>query len=63
MMTELFADKVCIVVSHRLSMTRDADCILVLDEGRIIERGTHDALASAGGLYQEMWEAQAGKYA
>ena len=63
MMVELFADKVCIVVSHRLSMTRDADCILVLDEGRIIEHGTHDALASAGGLYQEMWEAQAGKYA
>ena len=63
MMAELFADKVCIVVSHRLSMTRDADCILVLDDGRIIERGVHDELARAGGLYQEMWEAQAGKYA
>ncbi|MBQ9003486.1 MAG: ABC transporter ATP-binding protein, partial [Eggerthellaceae bacterium] len=39
MMADLFADKVCIVVSHRLSMTRDADCILVLDDGRIVERG------------------------
>ena len=62
MMAELFADKVCIVVSHRLSMTRDADCILVLDEGCIVERGTHDELVGEGGLYQEMWEAQAGKY-
>ena len=62
MMAELFADKVCIVVSHRLSMTRDADCILVMDEGVIVERGAHDELACAGGLYQEMWEAQAGKY-
>ena len=63
MMAELFADKVCIVVSHRLSMTRDADCILVMDEGVIVERGAHDELARAGGLYQDMWEAQAGKYA
>ena len=62
MMEELFADKICIVVSHRLSMTRDADCILVMDAGRIVERGTHDELADAGGLYQDMWTAQAGKY-
>ena len=62
MMDELFADKVCIVVSHRLSMTRDADCILVMDKGEIVERGAHADLACAGGLYQEMWEAQAGKY-
>ncbi len=62
MMDELFADKLCIVVSHRLSMTRDADCILVMDNGVIVERGVHDDLATAGGLYQHMWEAQAGKY-
>ena len=62
MMEELFVDKVCIVVSHRLSMTRDADCILVMDEGVIVERGAHEELVGAGGLYQEMWTAQAGKY-
>ena len=62
MMDELFADKICIVVSHRLSMTRDADCILVMDNGEIVGRGTHDELDAIPGLYQDMWRAQAGKY-
>lgn len=62
LMENLFADRICVVVSHRLSMTRDADCILVVDAGRIAERGTHDELLAAGGLYAEMWRAQADKY-
>lgn len=62
LMEELFVDRICVVISHRLSMTRDADCILVMDGGRIVERGTHNELKSAGGLYASMWEAQAGKY-
>ena len=63
LMAELFADKVCIVVSHRLSMTRDADCILAMDAGHIVGSGTHDELVRESGLYQSMWNAQAGKYA
>ena len=63
LMATVFADKICIVVSHRLSMTRDADCILVMDDGRIAERGTHDDLMGLDGLYAELWRSQAEKYA
>lgn len=62
LMERVFADRICVVVSHRLSMTRDASCILVMDEGRIVEAGTHDELIGRAGLYQQMWSAQAGKY-
>lgn len=44
----------CIVVAHRLSTVRDADEIVVLDGGRVAERGTHDALVAARGLYREL---------
>lgn len=44
----------CIVVAHRLSTVRDADEIVVLDGGRVAERGTHDALVAAHGLYREL---------
>jgi ATP-binding cassette subfamily B protein len=47
-----------IVVSHRISTVRDADQILVLDEGRIVERGTHDDLVNRGGLYAELHRKQ-----
>jgi ATP-binding cassette subfamily B protein len=47
-----------IVIAHRLSTVRAADQILVLDEGHIVERGTHAELVEAGGLYAELYETQ-----
>jgi ATP-binding cassette, subfamily B, multidrug efflux pump len=47
-----------IIVSHRVSTVRHADLICVLDEGRIIERGTHDDLLALGGEYAELYERQ-----
>ncbi len=48
-----------LMVAHRLSTVKSADEILVLDEGQVIERGTHDALISQEGVYADMWARQA----
>jgi ATP-binding cassette subfamily B protein len=47
-----------LVIAHRLSTVREADMILVLDHGRIVERGHHDELLSAGGQYAELYRIQ-----
>jgi len=47
-----------IVIAHRLSTVRDADQILVLEKGQIVERGTHDELVSQGGLYADLYNRQ-----
>ena len=52
-----------LVISHRLGVARLCDRILVLDEGQLVEDGTHEALLARGGLYAEMWNAQASWYA
>ena len=54
--------KTVFYISHRLSTTRDADRIIMLEKGRIIEEGTHEQLLARNGKYAEMWNAQAGKY-
>src|SRR6266850_4435603 len=51
-------DRTSIIISHRISTVRDADLICVLDEGRIIERGTHDELLGLGGEYSALYERQ-----
>jgi ATP-binding cassette subfamily B protein len=52
------AARTCVLVSHRVSTVRDADLILVFDAGRVVERGTHDQLVAAGGLYAAMHQRQ-----
>jgi ATP-binding cassette subfamily B protein len=47
-----------IVIAHRLSTVRDADLIVLVDEGRIVERGTHEELLERGGLYAELYHTQ-----
>ena len=54
--------RTAVVVSHRLGVARAADRILVLDEGRVVEEGTHERLLSLDGLYARMWRAQASWY-
>ena len=54
--------KTVFYISHRLSTTRDADRIILLEKGCIVEEGTHESLLEMNGNYAEMWRVQAGRY-
>ncbi len=54
-MDALMKGRTTFVIAHRLSTVRDADCIMVMEQGRIIERGTHDELIAAHGRYWELY--------
>ncbi|MEU8230720.1 ABC transporter ATP-binding protein [Actinoplanes sp. NPDC048967] len=57
-LTVALEGRTALVIAHRLSTVRDADQILVLDDGRIVERGKHSELVAAGGLYAELYRTQ-----
>ena len=54
-MDKLMAGRTTFVIAHRLSTIRNSDCIMVLDQGRIIERGNHDELIAEGGKYYQLY--------
>ena len=56
-MTALRTGRTSFVIAHRLSTIRDADLILVMEDGAIVEQGTHDELLAAGGAYAELYAA------
>ncbi len=57
-LTEVSRDRTTLMIAHRLSTVVDADEILVLEEGRIVERGRHAGLLARSGIYAEMWQRQ-----
>jgi ATP-binding cassette subfamily B protein len=57
-MDHLMEGRTSFVIAHRLSTIRNADLILVMDEGDIVEQGSHDELIAAGGFYAELYNAQ-----
>jgi ATP-binding cassette, subfamily B, multidrug efflux pump len=59
---ELMRDKTVIAIAHRLSTIAAMDRLIVMDEGRIVEEGSHQALLEAGGLYARLWERQSGGF-
>jgi ATP-binding cassette subfamily B protein len=59
---ELVAGRTALLISHRFSTVRMADHILVLEDGRVVEAGSHDDLVGLGGRYARLFEMQAGRY-
>ena len=55
---EVMKGRTSIIISHRISTVKAADQIVVLDNGRIVEEGTHGSLVSLGGIYAELYEKQ-----
>ncbi|WP_415381631.1 ABC transporter ATP-binding protein [Halosimplex sp. TS25] len=58
---KLTADRTTFAIAHRLSTIKDADKIVVLEDGKIVERGSHEDLLGADGLYAKLWAVQAGE--
>jgi ABC-type multidrug transport system fused ATPase/permease subunit len=57
------AGRTVIAIAHRLSTLSRMDRLVVLDQGRIVEQGTHDQLLDEGGVYARLWARQAGGFA
>ena len=57
-MKRLMEGRTSFVIAHRLSTIKDADLILVMDQGRVIEQGTHEALLEANGFYADLYNSQ-----
>ena len=60
-MARLMTGRTTFVIAHRLSTIRDADTILVMEHGQIVEQGTHDALLARGGAYADLYQSQFGE--
>ncbi len=58
----LMEGKTVVAIAHRLSTIAQMDRIIVLDQGQIIEQGTHDALLAKDGLYAALWQRQSGGF-
>ena len=59
---DLMEGRTTLLISHRLSTVRMADHIVVLENGRVVEEGSHDELVAAGGRYAALFDMQAGRY-
>jgi len=59
---ELMKDKTALVIAHRLSTIKHLDRIIVLDEGKIVQDGTHSKLIKQKGLYAKLWSHQSGEF-
>ena len=57
-MERLTVGRTCFIIAHRLSTIKNADLILVMNEGDVIEKGTHKELLAAGGFYAKLYNAQ-----